>query len=106
MAAKGNTVLKPEDEKRLKTNFVPTWSNHFFEGVSSLQGMIGVAGSFGSIIIGLILIASFTHGQIRPVTLKLALFRENGEQKMVVGVRAWKMRGSGAGQESARSGKE
>ena len=46
------------------------------------------------------------NGQIRPVTLKLALFRENGDQKMVVGVRAWKMRGSGAGQESARSGKE
>ena len=46
------------------------------------------------------------NGQVRPVTLKLALFRENGEQKMVVGVRAWKMRGAGAGQESARSGKE
>lgn len=69
MAAKGNTVIKPEDEKRLKTNFVPTWSNHFFEGVSSLQGMIGVAGSFGSIIIGLILIAGFTHGQIKPVII-------------------------------------
>ena len=31
-------------------------------------------------------------GEVRPVTLKLALFKENGEQKMVVGVRAWKLR--------------
>ena len=31
-------------------------------------------------------------GEVRPVTLKIALFRENGEQKMVVGVRAWRAR--------------
>ena len=46
------------------------------------------------------------NGERRPVTLKLALFRENGEQKMVVGVRAWKERRGGAGREDARWSEE
>ena len=46
------------------------------------------------------------NGRLRPVTLKLALFKENGEQKIVVGVRAWKERRGDAGRRDARWSEE
>ena len=46
------------------------------------------------------------NGRLRPVTLKLALFKENGEQKIVVGVRAWKESRGDAGRRDARWSEE
>ncbi len=37
------------------------------------------------------------NGEPRPVTLKAAMFREGGEEKLVVGVRAWRKRTADAG---------
>ena len=70
------TMCHPEDRQRFRQSFT----------LDNVMREIQQNGSF-SINYRLII-----RGEPRPVTLKAALFKDGDEEKLVVGVRAWKVR--------------